>query len=252
MSNTIDWLESQPEFPPVPPQSQWDFFLKPCPEDERFTRLKYELHRRAYYEDPSFADRLPTAWRTKYPQWCDTPYLDIPEEGRRQAGLQKTMADAMLARSIPEEAYEVFRLCDAIGEPLAYEHKDGIDIVLRVHRGMSLEALIEHLEAYAREYHGAKALTERPEGGGSYARQLQADLNALTAYILLQTLTPAEATAITGELLADKTSPKLGLYSKDQAWKKAADRGKYLVKQTLEGKLDAVLVLEQVSKILSA
>ena len=85
MPDITAFLESQPEFPPVPPQDQWDFFTITSPEDERFTYLKYELRRRAYYEDPTFADKLPADWRIKYPQWPGKSYISIPEEVRRRA-----------------------------------------------------------------------------------------------------------------------------------------------------------------------
>ena len=155
MPDITAFLESQPEFPPVPPQDQWDFFTITSPEDERFTYLKYELRRRAYYEDPTFADKLPADWRIKYPQWPGKSYISIPEEVRRRAqpeltaaGLQKRMADEIQAHSLPEEAYEAFRLCDATGEPLAYRHGSKTYRVFEIGDGMSPENLNEHLQAF--------------------------------------------------------------------------------------------------------
>jgi hypothetical protein len=247
MPDITDLLGSQPKFPPIPPQNQWDFFTKNCPAEERFTRLKYECRRRAYYEDPSFADTLPTDWQTKYPQWPGTPYLNIPDAIRRQAhpeltpaGLQKIMADQIAARSIPEEAYEVFRQCAANDEPLVYEQIDEAYVVLRIRRGMPFTDLNKHWEAYAREYHEPKALTKRPEGAASNPRKFEAELNAITAYILLQTLTPAEATAVTVGL----RKAKRGLYNGDKEWRNAAERGEFLIKKTKEDLLDDILLIE--------
>ena len=93
-----------------------------------------------------------------------------------------------------------------------------------------------------RVYHAKKALSERPVGAGSYERQFAADLRALSAYILLQTLTPAEATVVTSELLG------LTLFSGEAEWRFAKERGEFLIKKTLEGQLTAVLLWVRLAK----
>jgi hypothetical protein len=121
---------------------------------------------------------------------------------------------------------------------------------------MAPENLLAAVAAYVRRYHVPQALTSRPEGAGSYARQLQADLNALTAYLLLKTLSPAEATVVTGELLAptgkkkrSQRRSKRGLYSNAQEWRDAAARGEFLIKKTLEGKLTDSLLSERFERL---
>jgi hypothetical protein len=250
-------------FPPFPPRDQCDFTA--CPEDERLPCLVYVCYQQACRKDSSFAERLPPEWRIKYPDWPGKPYLQIPKEIRRQAQpeldpakLQQVMADAMMARAVPEEAYEVLRSLADYGEHAVYEQGNKAWVLLEISRGMSLPNLIEHLEAYARVRHGPRALTKRPEGAGSYPRKFQEDLNALTAYILLQTLTPAQATDATskwvksaGETEDGKRRVKRGLYSTTQKWRAAQERGAFLIKKTIEGKLTATLLQEQRDKVLN-
>jgi hypothetical protein len=249
------------KFPPFPPREQWDFSA--CPKDDRFTCLLYECYRIAQNKDPSFTNRLPLDWKSKYPQWPDTPYLQIPEKIRRQAQpeldtakLKQIMADEVIPSSIPEEAFETWQLCCAIGEPPNYEKDGKAYVVLEIRRGMAPQHLLECGAAYIRTYHVPKALTVRLEGGASYARQLLADLNAVAAYILLETLTPAEATAVTRELPAPagkkkkiKRLAKHGLYSTVQKWQAAQERGEFLIKKTLEGKLTATLFSERLASL---
>jgi hypothetical protein len=248
------------KFPPFPPKEQWDFSA--CPQDERYTCLLYECYRIAHSKDPSFAARLPADWQTKYPQWPAMPYLQILEETRRQAQpelnekLKDIKADEVIPTSIPEEAYDAFRLAELIGEPPIYEEDGKAYIVLEISRGTSAQHLLECVAKYIGIYHVPKALTVRPEGGASYARQELADLNAVAAYILLETLTPAEATAVTGELLApadkkkrSKALAKRGLYSTVQKWQAAQERGEFLIKKTLEGQLTATLLPERLASL---
>jgi DNA-binding transcriptional ArsR family regulator len=231
------------KFPPFPPREKWDFGA--CPIGERFTCLKYACYARAQEKDPSFADRLPQDWKVKYPQWDKVPYLQIPEHERRAAqpelgNIRKVMADELIARSIPEETFKALNLLNSTGSPLIMRVGNKTLLVLAISDGMSPPTLSEHLEALSKEYLEPKALTTRPEGAGSYPRQFQADLNALSAYILLQSLTPADAYVVTDELLGHP------LFSTTQRWLEAKNRGELLIKKTLEDRLDAFLVSERV------
>jgi hypothetical protein len=248
------------KFPPFPPRSKWDFTA--CPEDERFTCLRYECNVLAQSQDPTFSDRLPQHW--KYPQWPDTPYLEIPEKIRRQAQreldperLEEDKAHEVIPTvTIPPEAFNAFQSCIAIGEPPIYECDGKALALLEIHHGMAPRNLLEAVVAYIRRYHVPNALSSRPEGAGSYARDFQADLNALTAYLLLKTLSPAEATVVTGELRAptgkkkrSQRRSKRGLYSNAQEWRSAAERGEFLIKKTLEGKLTDSLLSERFERL---
>ena len=158
-------------------------------------------------------------------------------------------AGEVIPTSIPEEAYDAFRLAELIGEPPIYEEGGKAYIVLEISRGISAQHLLACVAEYVRTYHVPKALTIRPEGGGSYARKFQADLNALTAHILLQTLKPSEATAVTSELL--QRHDKRGLYTGDKEWKAAAERGGFLIRKTKEGQFDVTLLSEQLDSFLN-
>lgn len=232
--------------PTFPPQPNWDFTA--CPQDERFTCLKYTCYALARQKEPSFEP--PGDWEAKYPRWFETPYLQIPEEIRQAAqaelsNARQVMAEALIAHSIPEEIFKALSQLNSTNSPLIMREDNKTFVVLEVSHGMSLPSLIEHFEALAREHFGSQALSIRPEGAGSYARQLQADLNALSAYILLQALTPAETTVITNELLGRP------LFSTSQKWLDAKNRGELLIKKTLKGRLDAFLVSEQVESQLA-
>ena len=232
-----------PKFPLFQPREKWDF--SSCPPAARFSCLVYSCNQLAQEKDPVFADKLAPDWKVKYPQWPETPYLQIPLHERHLAqpelsNLGKVMAEALIARSIPEETFKALSLLNTIGSPIIQREGNKTFVLLEVSHGMSLPSLVDHLEALAKEHFGPKALTIRPEGAGSYPRQLQADLNALSAYILLQSLTPAEAYVVTDELLGHP------LFSTPQRWLEAKNRAELLIKKTLEGQLDAFLVSEQV------
>jgi hypothetical protein len=240
------------KFPPFPPRQEWDSTA--CPQDERFTCLVYTCYALAQKLDPSFTDRLPKDWKTKYPRWPVTPYLQIPEEARREVqpdlhNKTKVMAKGIIARSIPPETFKSLELLNATGNPIIHTRDGKTFVLLDVSHGMSPEHLAKHLGALAREYLDPKLLGVRPEGAGSYARQFQSDLNALTAYMLLQTLSPAEASVVSAELPSIRTKGKSrrkrGLYSTVQKWLEARERGEFLIKKTLEGRLLAVLLLER-------
>jgi hypothetical protein len=248
------------KFPPVPPRAEWDFSA--CPEDERLTCLIYSYYRIAQSKDPSFADRLPPEWKSKYPMWPGKPYLGIPKDIRQGAQpeldpgkLRQIMADTVIARTIPDETFEALRLQNILGAPIIHRDGDKTFMLLEVSHGMSPSNLNGHFKALAMEYFGPEGLSARPEGAGSYARQFEADLNALTAYILLETLTPEQATAVTSDLVLSagkaknrKHRVKRGLYSTTQKWRAAQKRGELLIKKTLEGQLTAVLLSESLAK----
>jgi hypothetical protein len=250
------------EFPPHPPREKWDF--SSCPTDERFTCLRYTCNQLAQEKYSLFADRLPPDWKVKYPQWPETPYLQIPEHERRIAQpelqpeklRQKRASEVVPSEPIPAEVFDVFQSLIAIGQPPIYEHGTEAYALLKVPRGMAPHNLLAAVEAYLQIYHVPNALSIRPEGAGSYDRQFQAELNALTAYMLLETLTPEQATAVTAEGLSPstkakkrKTRLKRGLFSTPQKWLRAKARGEFLVKKTLEGQLTAVLLRERLASI---
>lgn len=234
-------------FPSFPPQPNWDFSA--CPQDERFTLLKYTCYLLARQKDPAFEP--PDDWKRKYPRWNEIPYLQIPESVRRAAQRDlsnpgQVRAMDLIARSVPQEIFQALELLNSLGDRLILTENQKTFVLLEIGHGTSLPSLLEHLEALARECFGPRLLGVQPEGAGSYPRQFQADLNALSAYILLQTLSPEEATVITSELLGR------ALYSTTQKWREARDRGEFLIKKTLEGQLDAVLLSEAFERVISA
>jgi hypothetical protein len=162
------------------------------------------------------------------------------------------MAERLIGRSVPEETFKALEVLNATGKPIIHTKDHKTFVLLDITHGMSPSSLWEHLEALTKELIGPDLLGVRPEGAGSYDRQFQSDLNALTAYILLQTLSPAEATAVTSEVISysvrtrkHKIRRKQGLYSTVQKWLDAKERSEYLVKITLEGQLTAELLRER-------
>ena len=247
-----------------PPSSkaEWDF--RACPVDERFSCLNYSCKREAYRLDPSFADSLSPDWKAKYPNWPKKAYLEIPEHIRRAAQpefqqdvLKRILAQEMVPTApVPLGAFNAFESCIANGEPPIYEDCTGAYALIKIPRGKSPAGLRETAQAYADVCLAPHALGQDPEGAGSYARQLQAELNAVSAFILLRTRNPADVTAYTAELFGPSAEKgkrrqgkhRYGLYNGDKEWRNAAARGELLVKKSLKGRLDAFLVSERLAE----
>jgi hypothetical protein len=219
-----------------------------CPPDERFTCLDYTCKALAKKQDPSFEP--PPEWQMQYQGWWPhTPYLLIPEDIRRAAQPElndrgAVMAKELIARSMPQAIFRALELLNELGKPVILTEDHKTFAILQVSDGMSPASLREHFEALAKQYFDPRLLSIRPQGAGSYDRQFAAALNCVSAYILLQTLSPAEAIAITLELL------NRALYSTPQKWLEARDRGEFLLKKTLEAKLTEVLLLERLASAL--
>jgi hypothetical protein len=231
------------KFPPGPPRETWDFSA--CPQDRRFECIVYTCYALAQKIDPSFADRLAAEWKAKYKGYCPlTPYVQIPETVIRATEPTFDRPKEIIAHSISEEIWQELRVLNTNGKPIILTVGTKTFVVLEMGHGMSPPHLREHLEALAKEHFDPKSLTIRPTGAGSYPRQLQAELNALSAYILLEIekLPPADATILTAELMGRP------LYSSESEWRSGQARGELLVKKTLEGRLTATLVAEQVRK----